>query len=612
MDQLIFNNFLSMTVGLILMSAVHYISFQISKKFFFVPKNDVLNYVVSVNLVLISISILTFFLFLFKIELDIKRFIFLLGFVYFLFNRKNTDIKKLIIFNRYEYLIIFLFLILALCPPSDADSLDYHLGFAVSAIENNAILIREDWLHYRLFGYGEYLNLFGLLFYSKHFGQLVNFYAFYLICLIFKSLIVNQKIKMNLVFYFFSTPLLIWLVYSSKPQLLLCQIFLLAFIFILDVKLLKKNLLLINMMIIYTVSSKISFIFSTIIILSFIFYESYKNKFFLKYLSNLIIATIIIMLPIMTLKYGYYGDIFPPLFETLKKTPDPAITEFLFTISKDQATFYQIKPYYSLILPLFATLPLTAKLITAILGLGFNLFYLTPIYIKNILKSKNLSYSLIFIGTSIIFFSFQNNFQPRYLMEAYLINGIMVSLILNKKDRIIKIINISYYVVTAAILLILIPIIFSYFYVNFNGDSYKKTMRKIANNYSEIEWVKKNISMDDVVASQTTRSHALIDYKFVTRERLFQFNYVFRGENRKVNFDKDKIELIDLFKKFNVTKLVVKTKQTQPEFIDFLKKCTNFEFVNESKLIFTATRNPFSELRKNSYELKIVENKCLN
>ena len=118
--------------------------------------------------------------------------------------------------------------------------------------------------------------------------------------------------------------------------------------------------------------------------------------------------------------------------------------------------------------------------------------------------------------------------------------------------------------------------------------------------------------MDDVVASQTTRSHALIDYKFVTRERLFQFNYVFRGENRKVNFDKDKIELIDLFKKFNVTKLVVKTKQTQPEFIDFLKKCTNFEFVNESKLIFTATRNPFSELRKNSYELKIVENKCLN
>ena len=178
MDQLIFNNFLSMTVGLILMSAVHYISFQISKKFFFVPKNDVLNYVVSVNLVLISISILTFFLFLFKIELDIKRFIFLLGFVYFLFNRKNTDIKKLIIFNRYEYLIIFLFLILALCPPSDADSLDYHLGFAVSAIENNAILIREDWLHYRLFGYGEYLNLFGLLFYSKHFGQWATLQVF--------------------------------------------------------------------------------------------------------------------------------------------------------------------------------------------------------------------------------------------------------------------------------------------------------------------------------------------------------------------------------------------------------------------------------------------------
>ena len=30
-----------------------------------------------------------------------------------------------------------------MCPPSDADSLDYHLGFAVSAIENNSIFHQE-------------------------------------------------------------------------------------------------------------------------------------------------------------------------------------------------------------------------------------------------------------------------------------------------------------------------------------------------------------------------------------------------------------------------------------------------------------------------------------
>ena len=135
------------------------------------------------------------------------------------------------------------------------------MGFAVSAIENNSILPRNDWLHYQLFGYGEYLNLFGFIFFSKHFGQLINFYSFFLIFLIFKDFVIEIKLNFKLTFYLLSTTLLIWLVYSSKPQLLLSEMILVVFILILNQQI-SKNIQIINIFLCFAIACKVSFIFS--------------------------------------------------------------------------------------------------------------------------------------------------------------------------------------------------------------------------------------------------------------------------------------------------------------------------------------------------------------
>ncbi|HZK13824.1 MAG TPA: DUF1420 family protein, partial [Desulfobaccales bacterium] len=53
-------------------------------------------------------------------------------------------------------------LLTALGPPTDADSLDYHLGVPLDILRNHGLLPRPDWLHARLTGLGESLNMLGL------------------------------------------------------------------------------------------------------------------------------------------------------------------------------------------------------------------------------------------------------------------------------------------------------------------------------------------------------------------------------------------------------------------------------------------------------------------
>ena len=107
------------------------------------------------------------------------------------------------------------------------------------------------------------------------------------------------------------------------------------------------------------------------------------------------------------------------------------------------------------------------------------------------------------------------------------------------------------------------------------------------------------------------QDHALMNFNFITRERTFQFHQYLEQKKRQKYFGDDFINLKDLYQEYNISKLVVKSNQTREEFIKFLIECTNFEKTDNKKTFYSATRNPISSLRKNNYELQILENKCL-
>ena len=73
--------------------------------------------------------------------------------------------KKISTIERFGFLMVFAIitglLLACLGPPSDADSLDYHLGVPLDWLRNGGSYPRPDWFHGRLIGLGESINLFG-------------------------------------------------------------------------------------------------------------------------------------------------------------------------------------------------------------------------------------------------------------------------------------------------------------------------------------------------------------------------------------------------------------------------------------------------------------------
>ena len=76
----------------------------------------------------------------------------------------NLKIINRLVLNNNKILIIFfiLYFVLSLSPPTDIDSIDYHLGAPLIVFENKTFFPRFDWIHFRLTGLGENLNIIGI------------------------------------------------------------------------------------------------------------------------------------------------------------------------------------------------------------------------------------------------------------------------------------------------------------------------------------------------------------------------------------------------------------------------------------------------------------------
>jgi hypothetical protein len=140
---------------------------------------------------------------------------------------KNFDIRE-----RYLNLIILILItgygLLALSPVTSSDSLDYHIGVSIEILNSGFIFNTPEWFHSRLAGGGEVLNALGLSVGAEQFGSLLQFVGllgiFGLIIDVdlpdesaFKR---DKELSPILALTLLSAPLLIFLVSSSKFQLI--------------------------------------------------------------------------------------------------------------------------------------------------------------------------------------------------------------------------------------------------------------------------------------------------------------------------------------------------------------------------------------------------------
>lgn len=580
-ENIIFSLLISLLLLINLVLSTRYLS---EKKFFF-SKNNVLSESLIFFFLISSISYIFYFIALLGFNLSLLRFIIIcLNLILLLFYINNFKTKIFIKdLNNFDYLILFFFLILAFAPTSDADSLDYHLGYPLELLRNEKYLVRDDWFHSKITGIGEFYILFGLIAGSPIFGQIVNFLGLYYFFRFIDGLIKKQKIdNLKARTLIFSTPLLLWFVYSQKIQLLPSVMTPLLFIYLKDT--VQKNLknysiFLINLTFIFF--CKVNFIFISVLIFFFsLKYINNKKKYFFLVFC---IGTMLVI-PRFYTNYVFFGDIYPPIFEQFKSNPNIEFLDFTKDLGRDRASFKFIF-YEYFFFPIKFVINKDLKSSSILLSV----FYLFLIYFVINFKHyfKNSLFQFILINTIILLVL--PNFQPRYFLETYwfLILLILSNYSLIKNNLFFKLIH--YLAKIEFILVIIVLSYFSVFYfsANFGKARYNLIMSNIAQNFKLIYWLGDKIPKNKVVVSNAIRSHALYQNEFISREEYF----------REDPFEMNKKYKPDYFILTADNELILNEFSRCLLYTGYEK-----EFYNEA-------RNPFGQ-KKNKYKVRIYENFC--
>ncbi len=340
-----------------------------------------------------------------------------LGIIFTLLNYKT--IKKLD-FNNYKILIIFfiLYFILSLSPPTDIDSIDYHLGAPLTVFENKSFFPRSDWLHYRLVGLGENLNIIGIYFKTFNIGQVFQFLAILIIISFSWNYLSSHEQKKYFSLYILSCPLFLFLLTSQKFQLFPAALIYCSIIFLVYEKSYNnKEIFYILCALCFAIGCKFSYVIPSFLVWVFLIYRSIKDKKFIITLVISIFTFLFILVFQHYLKnYLFYGDPLSPILEGLKQNPDQNLIKYLNfnkTFSIDQSNII-------FLISLF--LPLSFGVFTTSLGP----LSLMSIFLKTTKMDKKSKILIIFsiITFILIFFSYRG--ISRYYLEIFFIIGFII------------------------------------------------------------------------------------------------------------------------------------------------------------------------------------------
>ena len=123
---------------------------------------------------------------------------------------------------------------------------------------------------------------------------------------------------------------------------------------------------------------------------------------------------IIFLLPRFYFNYLYFADIYPPLFERFKSSPDLEYLNFVSDLGKDRATF-KFKFIDYIYFPIKFIVPTKLSNLTITLSVYYSLIFYFLFNLKSYFKDK----FFIFILIITIFLMLLPNFQPRYFLDSY-------------------------------------------------------------------------------------------------------------------------------------------------------------------------------------------------
>lgn len=479
-------------------------------------------------------------------------------------------IKSFIIFlykkekRGYYYLflsLIIIFFLLSFLPPTDPDSLDYHLGAPNKWMREGGFYEDYYWLNYRLIGFGEFLNYFGLLLNISNFGSFTQFLYLMIFChfLNTNNIFEKSQIDKNLIYLaIMSMPVILSLIYTQKFFLAPSLIVVSTFIYL--QKNLKKpeniNFFFIISSIYFSFLIKINFLIYFFLI-NIVFLKFINKKLFLKItLYNIIL--IVIIFPFYIRNYHFYGDPISPFLEFLKINPDISYINFANYLREFETDFSSIFSTLATVSKNF--IPLNFNHLTTFFGI-----FLIYFFFQN--KNKYLKIYLYF-GILIILFHFIiGQLSSRYLLVAILL--ISIYLIINLKN-----INLIKYLIFCQVFIV---ISFSLYPIYSYMSDHKKYLNNFAYEHDESIWLNHNLNGNKYI-SDIRSTYYLNDN---------HINYLNYLEQSKKSVALKNIDLRNFIKKNDIFFISLKTFS----FDDFH---SGYKYINDC----------FIEIEKSKFEIK--------
>lgn len=268
---------------------------------------------------------------------------------------------------------------------TNADSLDYHIGVAISLLNNGSFPVNPEWFHSRLAGSGEVLNALGLSVGAEQFGSLLQFTGVIAIT----GLLIKSELPKNitkdkydprivLALAAVSAPVLLFLVSSPKPQFLQIAMTSLAvaLVFYPSRRELTKRatifgFALVCLLIMTASQAKFSFMLSGGVIGISSFYLMMRRKLYMPAILVSLLITALVLGPPALWKYYHFGG--APLDSLFMPFPGnwPGYDRFESSLRN-----YTENPLF---FPLSLLIPYGIGLISTIIGAGlFVTLWLRP------------------------------------------------------------------------------------------------------------------------------------------------------------------------------------------------------------------------------------------
>ena len=496
-----------------------------------------------------------------------------------------------------ENVIIILFLLgyffLSISPITHADALSYHSSVAKFIANSGRFPSELNNFENLLSGSGEIVMSLGFLFNSEQLGNLVQFSGLLSLIGVVRK---NSNDKRLFSLLILSTPIIIFLCSSPKPQLFSIAsnalVFTIIFLnrtnFLHNRKVLFSIAIIILVFLTNSINSKFSFILSGGILYLASLVYFYKKNFLIIFLSLSIIIFIFFYFPHIYWKYyNWGGDIYQYILNPFP-THLPGFNNF-----ESYLTNYRRD------IPLiYLLIPMSMGTFTNTIGVCLIFLFFIP-KIQYELRVRIILIILFYL--TIV--SIKGQITGRFLVEPIFWLIIILS---KEKIKINNFFRIPLYIQSCVVFLFLIFATLNLFPGSLTKSLYEKTMNKYANGYSLYSWANSMISDEGTIISMH-RSISLGKNKTLSANFL---SYLSKTDNPEI--------YINDMQKYNPKYFLTFQNSTDDldKNVSIFENCLGRVMSKKNEVGFYTGRNPFN--KGNSYSGILYEIKskhlsdCIN